>query len=417
MTILRRAGWTVIGCYVSARLLIAASMGPTPIPDTSSYAEIDLLGRAGRPWVLPVLFSITTDWIFLVSQTVVSALAFVALACAVGSTVRSQLVRVALLAAILLLGLSPRVTMWDATLGTESLAMSLTSGLIASIVLIDRVGTSALLLLVVGWLFLRDAHALLAVVAAPPMVIFLWRNTRKVAALGLLVVALWGFTASQVDRSIEAYNVTSNVAFRISTNDQHLAWFVRQGMPVPEAASVVDPPSRLSAFLSDPEFQAWAEGAGAITYSRFLVSHPDFALQAVGRIFVDDVLVQESMSDRTFAPYSEPATPGFDWLWPNRGALYAAIAILASVAGLATVALRGRLDRRFGIPSVLLASTMPHAILVYHGAPIEIARHAVVLNLVLIVACYWTVALSVDAVIAAEKSGRTGQVTSAPIVR
>ena len=110
----------VVACYVVARLLLIAEVEPTSNNDTVSYQSIDLLGRAGRPWVLPVVFRLTTDHAFVVLQTVISALSIVALAVAIGSQLHDQRVRVGLMGGLLLLGLSPRVTSWDGALITES---------------------------------------------------------------------------------------------------------------------------------------------------------------------------------------------------------------------------------------------------------------------------------------------------------
>lgn len=386
----------LVGCYLTARLLIVATMGPTSMPDTPGYFDISLIGGAGRPWVLPVLFAVTTDWMLVALQTAISAAAFVAVALAVGSTIRDSRASVAAMAAVLLIGITPRVTMWDALLATESLAISFTLLLIAVAVWLDRVPTWALLALFVGWVFVRDSHALLALLVATPFVVALWRQRRRVAVFGLVAVLLWGVAASQHDRSIEAYNVTSNVNFRVSYDPDRFRWFIDNGMPVSDAFFIADPFERRAVLAADSEFQEWAEADGAATYAKFLLTHPDFTMQAVGRIFVDDQLVSESISDRTFALYADPDTPRLGWLWPDNGNAHAAVAVLAALGGLALVASKRRLDKRFVVPILLLVSTIPHAILVFHGAPIELARHGLVLMVVLMVSCVWLVALAAD---------------------
>lgn len=70
--------------------------------------------------------------------------------------------------------------------------------------------------------------------------------------------------------------------------------------------------------------------------------------------------------------------------------------ITACLLVLAVLLMEGRLDRRFWLPIALLASTAPHALLVYHAAPIEIARHSTTLMLVLVTSCVWIFALSLD---------------------
>ncbi len=44
----------------------------------------------------------------------------------------------------------------------------------------------------------------------------------------------------------------------------------------------------------------------------------------------------------------------------------------------------------------MAASTVPHALLAFHVSPFEIARKGVILAFVLVVACWWMIALAID---------------------
>jgi hypothetical protein len=61
-----------------------------------------------------------------------------------------------------------------------------------------------------------------------------------------------------------------------------------------------------------------------------------------------------------------------------------------------------RVDRRWVLPGLLVASTIPHALLVFHGTPLELGRHGAVMSLVLVMSCWWMIALAIDTRLTAE---------------
>lgn len=391
-----RAWLAVAGCYVTARLLLVATLDPTQVPDTGGYYEIDLLGRATRPWLMPVVFAATTDRILVFVHAIVSALAFLTLAAAVGSEIRSHRIRAVVMAAILLLGVTPRVTSWDAAMMTESLALSLTCLLIAVTIGFDQLPSWVIVATFVGWVFIRDAHIYLGVAVAAGLGIYSLVRRRRTLAVLLAIVAAWGAATTRGDDTIEAYNVTSSVTFRISRDGEYLQWFFDEGMPVGQGFLVMEPFGRLEALLADEAFQEWAGGDGVTAYTKFVATHPRFALRAVHTIFADDDLNAESMVDETFYPITFPPSGPLRWIWPAEGTVWTMTLVGAALALMLLVVRAQRLDRRFVAPSILLLSTVPHAFLVFHGAPISLARHALIVAFVLVVSSIWLIALSVD---------------------
>jgi hypothetical protein len=393
-----RSTWIVIGCYTAARLLLAVPRGPIDTPDTIGYREGgSFIGGSVRPWVLPWLFKLTPgDYATIVAQTVFSALAFMVLAAAVAAQMRSHQVRVAVLAIIPLLGTTQRITTWDAALLTESLTVSLTAALVATLIWWPRLPGWVLVGVVTLWLHLRDSHAMLGLLVVPLLVYLAVRHRRRAVAVCLVVVLAWAMVASQRDRQIEAHNVIANVAFRISYDPDRIGWFRDHGMPDSTAFEIADTIDRQHGLRDDPVFQKWAETDGVGVYLRYLAEHPSSAFGAIRYLFADDPLIGESMVDQTFHPYADTATMPFGLLWPNEGTVFTLL--LAAGAALALlVTVRGNdLDRRWLIPTVLSLSTIPHGYLVFHGAPNELARHANLLAFVLVLSLWWMIALATD---------------------
>ncbi len=411
----RRGGVAlVVGAvsYIAVRVAFTASRSVTSVDDTVGYQSVSFLGSAARPWVLPALFAITSDRVFVLAQTVVSASAFVLLALSIASTLRDRRVAVVVGVWIALIGLAPRVTTWDAMLITESLSISLTLMLLSVIVRRDllshrwvAIGAAATFVL---WTFLRDAHGLLAVPVAVVVGALLIRRRQPLLAGVLLVVALLAFLSGRNNREIEAFNVSANVTYHVSYDADRLAWMLDHGMPDVAALDVGDPFARQDALNNDVVFQEWARGPGLNTYVRFLVAHPEFTLKAVPAIVLDVDFHPEGMVDHTFAEYPDPPpSVPFTLVWPREATAYS-LALLVGALGVVLWAERSQRDRRlWATQALLVLTTIPHAFLVYHGAPIELARHAVVLSTVLVVSLVWIIAVGIDEAVAGQSTPRS----------
>ncbi len=385
--------------YVAARLAIVMTSGPAISPDTPGYSDISLIGSASRPWVVPVLFAVTTDRMFVILAALVSAGAFLALAWVVASTVGDRRIATLVAVVVLAIGLAPQVTMWDAVLLTESLAVSLTLLLIVAVVRLESLPSWTLLVVFVPWVFVRDAHAYLAVMVAVLLAPVLWRRRELVVAACVALVVLWGVLAAQNNREIEAFNVTANTNFHVLPDEERTAWMVDHGMPVVPEMEIEDPFARQRALRENLEWLAWAEGDGMATYSRFLLTHPDHLFEAVPAIFADVGFQPESMLDLTYAPPTSPPRGPLSVIWPADATIYVAVLAAAATLVVLFAARAERVDRAFLVPAVLAATTVPHAFLVYHGAPIDLARHGLVLAVVLLMSLWWMTALGLDRLI------------------
>lgn len=387
-----RLVWYVAAGYVLLRILLAVSV---PViehhGDTPSYLiGPNLIGQHSRPWTVPLLFSLVdTDWVPVV-QAAFSAVAFLVLAAAIASTINDRRVKLAVASVVLLLGLAPRTTVWDTALLSESLAISLTALLIAGLVWIDRVPWWSIVAVFCLWVFTRDAHLYLGALVLIGAGVWGWQHRRAALPVGMLIVLLWGGLASRGDDSIESYNVVSNIAYHAPYGSDNWDWFAGEGMPDSAAFRSVEFFQRQRGLLADDEFRTWAGEDGVAVYTKFMATHPLFVAGGLQYLMVNPP------GDGSLVDVPLDVTPVGVWMiWPGEATVFTALLALGGLTAALWLSRRGQ-GRRILLPTLLAASTFPHALLAYHATPIEVARHGVVLAFVLVVSCWWLVAIAAD---------------------
>lgn len=377
-------------------------------PDSSSYLQgPDFGGGQWRTWVYPLMNALLPyRWVVAV-QAVVSAVAFACLAATVAGQLKAVGLRILAYLVVLVVGFSERIVMWDGMILSESLSLSLTALLIAAFVSWRWLPVWAWLVLLTAWLFVRDANLYLGFVVVAAVLVVARRRLSVVLAGGAVLILAWAVVASQRNHDSERYAVTVNVAYHTMLEPEYLEWFVVHDMPITESFFFEDFASRNYLLQRDDRFQQWVAESGASTYVKFLLQHPSFALGGIERLFVDGGLNNEAFVDRPYwtDPLESSAwwTPngdlarGIPWVIPKDGT-YVMLALLAFAAMASLiVVLRGPgLDRRWTIPSVLLASVVPQTLLAYHGTPWEVGRHGVVITLSLAVSSMWITLLAAD---------------------
>jgi hypothetical protein len=207
-------------------------------------------------------------------------------------------------------------------------------------------------------------------------------------------VLAWAGLASTNNQTIEHYNVAMNVAAYAGTDVDTFLWFVDEGMPPSSAFMHSDFDDRQFALLDDGEFMAWVEDRGVSTYTDYLVSHPAWALSKLQYLVVGE---PESLVDHTDWVDVIDEPPGVD-LWPKQASMFTVVIVASAVIASLVARLRGRSDRRWRLPSLLMASTPLHALLATHASPWEVARHGLVLAFVLLMCAIWMLALCADVV-------------------
>lgn len=383
--------------FVYLRVFALIGLPPIWHVDVGWYREgVGLLGGHKRPWMYPLLLAITgPNWIVVTVQVLIGCTAFVLLAALLLDEMRDRRVGIGAAAAVLLVGLSPRIVGWDRYLLTESLAISLTCLLIVAwrrarpafgddghagwVVAFVAIWTL--------WLFARDAHLFLGLLAAPVIAWRLWRTARP-ASIAAVIVLIWCGLASTNNDRVEQGNTAANIAWW-APEAGDVNWFIDNGMPADTVW--IDEPfawARYRTITDDAAFWAWVADNQTI-YARYLLTHPDQLVRPLLHPF------DAPGSLDVFTPTTELRATALNLL-PDRSTdmfalLFVAPAILALLAARAR-----RADRRFLLPVALLCSYVPHQLLVEHGAPIDTPRHGVLLAAVMAISGIWTAALAID---------------------
>lgn len=385
----------LLAVMFAARIVAVAGLRAYVYVDSGEYATLDFSGRWRRPWATPLLYAAVGRearyevW----AQATVGAVCWTVLGLSIAAWFRERVVRVAVVAAVCLLGLTTSVTNWDTAVLSESLALSLTALLLAGwLALARRPSTAAAILLAavtLPWLFVRQSllpTAALVVVAAAVAALVTWRRGgrwRPLAGVAAVLLVLTGVAATSYSRNQEIVttNLTVIVANRIAPAPERLAWFVGEGMPLP-AGGTWDP----NAMEKDPEFGPWVRSEGRGTYARFLLTHPWYTLTAplpemvtVRRSYADPVEPRVTM----LAPAdgygsARPVIPEqVERLLFEPGATGTILTALVGVLGWA--ALRRRwADRRWAVPLATVAISLASLVVGWHGATPELPRLAIV---------------------------------------
>jgi hypothetical protein len=135
---------------------------------------------------------------------------------------------------------------------------------------------------------------------------------------------------------------------------------------------------------SDPatdRFLRWVRDRGRVTLARYLVAHPGAALRPVIR-FRKRLL--RGVTIGYLPPGARPVLPErvASALYPDRVTSVFRWLVIASAAAV-VAALAGGARRTWLVPVGVILLQLPHALLVYHGDTLEVARHAIVMAIML----------------------------------
>lgn len=416
-------------------------MGSPPafFQDTVSYLEVASLRLwsldflAGpRAFTVPLFFKLVpTDELRIYGQLAVSMICWVGLAGTVARLLTRPRVRPWAYAAILVFSLAAQIVRWDSALLSESLSLSLMAAVTAAWLWFverpSRVTVTALLLISVLWAFTRDTNAYLVALGIPALAVALVIAERKrplaIALVGVCAIVAAsilsvneGATASERSpvlaggpsrgfaRSAAAYALPAQqylllgdgrwefplldvIGVRILPHPDRVAYFARHGMPVTPALLRLRgkiASGNGGAFYRAPElaaFRRWLVDHGQSTYLRYLLSHPGYVAGGV----VDHVPILLFPRERisSFGVWvAHPrrvcsALPGpVQYLVFSHSLVGGLLWLLLGIAAVA-LAVR-RLPRLVWlVPMALIVSTVPHAILVWHGDGLEAERHSV----------------------------------------
>jgi len=390
--------------------------------DSADYvtsASTGLLSTArlvgGRPILMPLVLSVAQldQQRFTVLQAAVAALSWGVLAAVVAVSTRSAPARATGVVGVLVLSLTWPVSMWDEQILTESLALS-TLALVAASALwfSNRPSPRRAVALVVTcglWLVARDSHAVpvalgglvLVALAARP------RAPRQLLALtGAYLVALSFLVAGSAQAGERNLQPLEHVyAARVLPYADRVSWFEAHGMPqareleaIPEA---LDPVHAVGPFTPVPPearwapWRAWLEDEGQATFLRYVATHPAYLVTETQarpeRVF------NNGDGLPTYEPRWRRDVPGVRWF-----ATVDTDVVVAVWATALLLVLLARDERRplVAVGAFLGASSLPHALAVWHLDGMESARHLLIPGIQLRIGTVLVLAAAADTVVA-----------------
>jgi hypothetical protein len=249
--------------------------------------HVSFLGHGGnRLWTVPILFTaLPSDSARTFAQLVIGILCWSALAFAVERSLRHRVVARVGAVLTLLLGLCIQVTEWDQILLSESLAISLTVLLVASLLWVRLRPTpwalGAMLAVLVLWVFTRPLQAALFVLIAVVAISWILLRRRRFVgvAAALAIIAVWGgYATANSSKQTIMENAHDILVLRILQTPGNAAYFERRGMPQmetlkKEAATLTDHGVRDPVY-QNRAWQNWIDAHWQRTYAGWLLRHP-----------------------------------------------------------------------------------------------------------------------------------------------
>ena len=288
---------------------VFASLG-RPIarfPDSLGYESFHLFGSIDRFWPIPFLYSIVqTDTARVALHVVVGTCAWTW--CALLLSRSSRYPR-AVLAFVLLLGLSPQVVRYDLAILSESLGISFMVFAIASTINLQRQRSTAAVAIWITSISLcaltRPVHLILLLgVVVVPLFSVLIRRARHISLSTVVLgfVLLTGLVQLRANSTTSSLNLYTDLQEQVITSNTRFDWFVKHGMPHVEGMRnahgydyAENFPAEISRIISLPKGQQppalmrvggvalarWVRDDGWTTYVRYLASHPHDSLSRI----------------------------------------------------------------------------------------------------------------------------------------
>jgi len=287
---------------------------------------------------------------------------------------------------VLLVSLSRYIVVWDRILIGESVGISLTALLVAAWIAFARRPSwyeiTAVVFATLLWAFVREIHAFLLLLLAAGLGASLLfrraRGPRAVAFVATLLIAAWGIGTVSSNPERRRFAMLNVIGQRVLVDQGLLEHFRSTGMPVsPELLSLAGKFASSDDWLfykseSLREFRDWVDHDFPIRYSRFLLAHPTWSLVVPfrdARFWGQNIEVYITGRPGILPQVLEEAVA------PRRPAL---LVVMAVVGGLACYcAFRCGWSRTWLVPVLLIASTLPHTLVAWHGDAMEVDRHLV----------------------------------------
>ncbi len=399
-SLLELAGWSAFTAY----LFVQALAGPAVLwTDSKSYALVaskpfwSLAFLDGvRPPLYPLLLKATgTSTGVLATQAAIAAVAWGLLAWTVGRLVAVGWQRLVAVWVVLAFASSLPVTLWNRSVLSESVSMSLLAFVFAGVIWTarrvtwPRVAVSTIACL--AFALTRDAQiwtvAMLGIVVALAAVSSLRTDRRLLLRTSVLAVCLLAVAGIAEWGAQSSHRTTSDISdvfyVRVFPFPARVAWFAAHGMPESRqlerlaATAPATSTAKVVAFpLDSPAYaplRRWMENDATSTYLLYLASHPLY--------LVTEPLVRPerafNFADGSLTFYAatdhQLASPLTDVLWPP---VIVAIVLgfAAAYLGLLSGAWRDPVWRVVGALTMIGVLAM---LVAWHGDGQEVTRHTI----------------------------------------
>ena len=399
----------ITGVYLGLRVwsFVGIAGHASSFPDTPEYENVKKLSVFSldfwtwyKPWGSALLWKLlpgSTDVSAPIGQWLISIVAWLTLAIVVFRVLEHWPVKFAGFGLVLAFSMVPAVAVWDGALLSESLTLSIAALLVAALLLFVQEPAwkwaAAVLLLAFLLAGTRSTNGYLAPFLLIPVAAIVLRRSGWIGvsvAVGSLAIAGIAYASANVRQW--QVPLAEIVAGRVLQKPSEQAYFVARGMPVRPslAQDIWSHRIPLDAFETTPSlayFMPWFNRSGRAVYTDYLLSHPGDALVDPIRDITAMIAPSPSTQDLQGLPVSIYAAQGYRaglpsvlarvLYWSN-AKLLLTFAILSLLA-LGTLAAMGLTRVVWTIPVLLLASCVPHAIIVWNGDDTSIGRHALLL--------------------------------------
>jgi hypothetical protein len=330
-------------------------------------------------------------------QLAVSTASWLFLAAVAARCARGRIASYGIAASLLVFSCTWPIALWDATLLTESLSISMFAILIGLgyLAIAKRTAPITVSLLAVALFFssLRDTNGAMAAVVVLLVAVASLRPRRLRATAYLVAGAAACVLLVTVTTSPSRWEVlvADQIDKRVMLDPTALAYFRAHGMPTrPGLSSVLyentrTPTVSFNAAASlrvDPRlhyFLPWFLRHGRATYTSYLIDNPAASIGVPTRRFP---LI---LSDAALGGYRTPGfrtPPSFveHLFYPSSGNHM--ILLELCLGAMTALGLSRRIfTRGWTLPLGLMLSALPLAILVWDGEPSEVPRHALLIGI------------------------------------
>lgn len=364
-----------------------------------------------KPWLVPLYWKALDDSLTVGTwlQLAISVLAWAYLARELGRAVGGGRLGVVAGCAVLGFSVTPTIAQWDPAVLSESLSLSLGAVLVALLLRVlnrpSRQNVLAIAAVGLLWSATRDTNAYLALAFLVVAGTGVFLRSRRLG-LALIVSGLAIFGASYWSSSSPSRWEVMNIDLineRVLGDPSALSYFRAHAMPAPPDLRVHLFRERdTRRYETDPllaNFRPWLLRRSRSTYMGYLITHPSYSLrQPLAQIG----LLNSPNGLNFYRP------EGFRTVLPPPIAMFAyipsgSLTLLWSLlaCGVTFTLSVSRLARRsWLVGAVMIATTVPQAILVWDAEPREVARHALMVGVFDRLGLIIVLAFAIDAVAA-----------------